>query len=50
MIHNFLFLFLGGMWRGVKGDSYIGEWKFGKADGYGVHKWINSKKNNFLIN
>lgn len=30
-----------GIWRGTKNDSYIGEWKFGKADGYGVHTWIN---------
>lgn len=44
-----------GMWRGPKGDSYIGEWKFGKADGYGVHVWLNgnyvyfSQKENYLI-
>jgi hypothetical protein len=32
------------MWRGIKGDSYIGEWKFGKADGYGgIYLFINSK-------
>ncbi len=36
-----------GMWRGTKGDSYIGEWKIGKADGYGVHTWING---NLTIN
>ena len=30
-----------GIWRGCKNDSYIGEWKFGKADGYGVHTWTN---------
>ena len=30
-----------GMWRGQKGDSFTGEWKFGKADGYGVHIWVN---------
>jgi len=41
-----------GVWKGLKGDSYIGEWKFGKADGYGVniiiilkvHTWINGDK------
>ena len=33
-----------GVWKGNKGDSYIGEWKFGKADGYGVHTWINGDK------
>ena len=30
-----------GIWKGNKGDSYIGEWKLGKADGMGVHIWIN---------
>ncbi len=39
-----------GMWRGTKNDSYTGEWKFGKADGYGVHIWINGKFINLLIN
>ena len=29
------------MWKGRYGDSYIGEWKLGKTDGYGVHKYIN---------
>ena len=29
------------MWKGVKGDYYIGEWKENKADGYGVHVWKN---------
>jgi len=44
-----------GIWKGNKGDSYIGEWKFGKADGYGVifyiyflflkvHVWINGDR------
>lgn len=33
-----------GIWRGHKNDSYIGEWKFGKPDGYGVHTWINGTK------
>ena len=32
------------VWKGNKGDSYLGEWKFGKADGYGVHTWINGDK------
>lgn len=22
-------------------DSYIGEWRYGKAEGYGVHVWNN---------
>lgn len=29
------------MWRGQRGDSYKGEWKFGKPEGYGVHTWPN---------
>ena len=29
------------MWKGNCGDSYIGEWKQGKTDGYGVHKYLN---------
>jgi len=29
---------------GIKGDSYTGEWKFGKPDGYGTHRWVNGKK------
>lgn len=33
-----------GIWRGNKGDSYLGEWKFGKADGYGVHTWVNGDR------
>ncbi len=33
--------FVTGIWKGNKGDSYIGEWKLGKADGMGVHIWIN---------
>ncbi len=32
------------MWRGSQGDSYIGEWKDGKAEGYGVHTWINGNR------
>ena len=32
------------MWRGARGDSYIGEWKDGKADGVGVHTWVNGDK------
>ena len=32
------------MWTGSRGDSYIGEWKFGMTDGYGVHTWINGDK------
>ena len=26
---------------GIHGDSYIGEWKQSKAEGYGVHTWKN---------
>ena len=26
---------------GVRGDSYIGEWRASKAEGYGVHAWAN---------
>jgi hypothetical protein len=25
-------------------DTYIGEWKSGKADGYGVHSWSNGDR------
>lgn len=32
---------------GVKGDSYTGEWKFGKPDGHGIHRWVNG--NNHLL-
>lgn len=32
------------MWQGKNGDSYIGEWKQGKAEGYGVHTWINGDR------
>jgi len=32
-----------GVWKGPDGDSYIGEWKQSKADGYGVHVWKNGK-------
>jgi hypothetical protein len=35
------------MWRSIKGDSYIGEWKLGKADGYGVHICKKIKIDNF---
>lgn len=30
------------------GDSYIGEWKEGNADGFGVHTWINGIRLNEL--
>lgn len=30
-----------GIWKGSKGDSYLGEWKAGKPDGYGVYTWVN---------
>ena len=29
-----------GIWKGLKGDSYIGEWKYSKADGYGVNLYF----------
>jgi hypothetical protein len=32
------------MWKGVNGDSYIGEWKDSRADGYGVHVWSNGDR------
>ncbi len=28
----------------MNGDSYIGEWKNGFADGYGVHIWVNGDR------
>ena len=28
---------------GTHGDSYIGEWKHSKAEGYGVHTWKNGR-------
>jgi hypothetical protein len=28
----------------MKGDCYMGEWKDGGADGYGVHVWINGDR------
>ena len=30
-----------GVWNGTRGESYQGDWRFSKADGYGVHKWVN---------
>jgi len=35
---------------GIKGDSYTGEWKFGKPDGYGTHRWVNGKKSRKFTN
>lgn len=32
------------MWTGVFGDSYLGEWKESKANGYGVHQWKNGDR------
>ena len=29
------------MWKSPKGDRYIGEWRNNKADGYGIHIWVN---------
>lgn len=28
---------------GIKRDNFIGEWKFGKPDGKGIHRWVNGK-------
>lgn len=25
-----------GIWKGFNGDSYVGEWKNSKAEGYGI--------------
>jgi hypothetical protein len=33
-----------GIWKGTKGDSYIGLWKRGKAHGIGVHVWKNGRQ------
>jgi len=27
-----------GVWNGMKGESYQGDWRFSKADGYGLYK------------
>ena len=32
------------MWRGIFGDSYLGQWKNSKADGHGVHQWKNGDR------
>lgn len=32
------------MWKGVKGDSYVGEWFSSKANGYGVHLYPSGDK------
>ena len=32
------------MWVGAKKDSYIGEWRNGKVDGFGVHTWTNGDR------
>lgn len=33
-----------GLWYGTKQDSYIGAWKQNKADGYGVHVWMDGDR------
>ena len=33
-----------GVWKGVKGESYIGQWHTGRAQGYGVHVFANGDK------
>ncbi len=32
------------MWRGANGDSYIGGWKEGKAEGSGVHTSVKGDR------
>jgi hypothetical protein len=32
------------MWKGIEGDSYIGEWRYSRAEGYGVHVWKNGDR------
>jgi len=34
------------VWKGNQGDSYIGEWRNSKAEGYGVHMWKNGTEYN----
>ena len=33
---------------GTHGDSYIGEWKHSKAEGYGVHTWKNGRNISYI--
>ena len=33
-----------GIWKGLLGDSYIGEWFESKVHGYGVHTWKNGDR------
>lgn len=32
------------MWKGINGDSYVGEWSKGLVHGFGVHIWINGDR------
>lgn len=32
------------MWHGCDGDSYIGQWRNSKAEGYGVHIFSNGDR------
>ena len=33
-----------GLWKGTKGDSYLGKWLANKAHGYGIHTWIEGDR------
>ena len=33
-----------GIWKGVDGESYIGEWRMSRVWGYGIHEWVNGDK------
>lgn len=39
-----------GMWKGLRNDSYMGQWKQGKPNGYGVHVWNNDKYEGEFVN
>lgn len=32
------------MWKGIFGDSYMGQWLNSKAHGHGVHQWKNGDR------
>ena len=32
------------MWRGVNGDTYLGEWTRDKVNGFGVHTYYNGDR------
>jgi hypothetical protein len=29
------------MWKGVRGDIFIGQWADGRSHGFGKHLWMN---------